>query len=291
MGKTESFGAALARVRREQGFASAYAFYHSQDGRKTLGLTFRNYMNLEQDKNLPKPERLETLLLALGLGDYSDAARDLAEAYCRSSGLDRVLSRLRLPSAPAAGGEEARLGDLAARFALAKSKIHLSPKQWRVLAGDFEAYACYMLVGNTAGGLGYPELARLSGLGLAAVKRAVKALAAAGLAKVSGGRVLDPLEDKVTEPPPKVPAMAGVIAGLRRNNQRLVERGKLLRFCRSTIRLTEAKLGRFLQHLDQVRDLSYLYASHENTADSAVYAFRGQVFQVFPAAGSKRQAD
>lgn len=279
MSKLKGFSDVLVRVRKEQGFPSAYAFFHDRGGRDSLGINYRNYVNLESGKSLPKAKTLEAIMLSLGLREYSVAIRDLVEAYFAALGLDRLGRLMRSPQSPLA---QANLAEMAARHALGQKRVQLSMAQWKLQAQSFEAYTCDLLLVSTPGGLELSELGRLTGFAPAALKRAVKALVSSGLAKSSGGRVRSAFENKVVEAAPMSPATMGLKAALFAHHSKLMEKSRLARSTVTTVRLTEAGLKEFLRHLDQLIDVAELYNSQDNAEGSAVYMIRGQVFQVFP---------
>jgi len=75
------FGPMLATARREQGFSTAYAFYHGRGGKPMFGMTFANYARLERGVSLPKGPRVAHLIELLGLQPRDPAARALLRAY------------------------------------------------------------------------------------------------------------------------------------------------------------------------------------------------------------------
>lgn len=272
------FGALLARVRQQRGFPTAYAFYHGRDGRRTLGLTFRNYVNIEQGKNLPKPERLEAILLALGLADHRAEAAELVKAYYQALGLDALGKFLDGAAAGGALGVHAA----AARSAVQKSTVQLTLEQWQLLAQDFEAHTIETLLANTRGGLETAEIATVTGLKPATVKRALAALSKAGLVKMAGARARCILEDKSGEIPPKSPAMLAAKAAMARQFERWAEEGKPDGNYLINVRLTKAHLAQFKQQIDYMLDVAELLSNQEPTADSRVYMVQTRVVDMFP---------
>lgn len=279
MADTHSFGAVLARVRRDRGFPNPHAFYKNRDGRRNLQLTFRSYLDIEQGKSLPKPERLKAILHALDLTGHALEAQELVESYFESLGLNPLMPFL---SAKEASSKAPELGELAARQAVAGKSMHLTTEQWKLRADDFDANACLLYLITTPGGCEVAELAETTGIGSAAAKRAVKALASVGLAKAAGSRVRTPLDDKLVKAPPRSPAMVGVMAALEKHRARMIEKGRLVQNSAITLRLTEAHLKHFQRHLDELIDMAYLYESQEKKSDIPVYMIWGRIFQLFP---------
>ncbi|OGS05614.1 MAG: hypothetical protein A3G41_06410 [Elusimicrobia bacterium RIFCSPLOWO2_12_FULL_59_9] len=283
MRQTGGFGGVLARIRRERGFPSAHAFYRSRDGRRSLGLSFRNYLNLEQGKSLPKAGRLEAILAALGLPENAPQARELARAYFNALGMDALLRLAEAPQPAAPDLPAWKLGELAAHLAVRRRTVQLSVEQWKLLARDFEANTCHIVLGNTAGWLSSGELAKTAGLSPGSVRRALKALDAAGLAELSGGRARSPLAHQYWEAPPFLPRLVGINASLRRHVERWIEAGKpAVVIPPVTARLTQTNVEGYARHLSEAVNLAAVYGDEEPTGDSAVYLVRGQVFKIFP---------
>src|SRR5579859_3340438 len=158
MAKAMAFGSALARIRRESGFDSAHAFYKVRDGRRNFQMTFRNYLNVEQGKSLPKPERVEALLTALRVEEHSPAARELADAYFVSLGLGALLKFTRPPRAAAASsGDGANVLERAGQQVMRHLTSNLTMEQWKAAVSDYAVYVCDDLLQTTSGGLTLPE--------------------------------------------------------------------------------------------------------------------------------------
>lgn len=279
MPKAPRFGSVLARIREERGFATPHAFYKRRDGRRNLKLTFRSYLDLEQGVSLPRRERLEAIVLALGLGEHSREARELVEAYFESLGLKPLMRFLQ--GAPPAAQPEMALGQMAARHAVSEKSVHLTVAQWKLRADDFEAHACHMYLVNTPGGAAIHELPGPTGLSKPAVERAVKALAAAGMAKISGGRVRSAFEKTLVKAPPKLPALVGLLAALDRHRERLTQHGKPVHQAAITLRLAEPSVAHFKRYFDEFADTAALYSTWD-LPNSAIYTLRAQIFRVFP---------
>jgi transcriptional regulator with XRE-family HTH domain len=280
MASETPFGAALAKVRKAQGFSTAYAFYKQREGRKTFGLTFRNYVNLEQGKSVPKADKLLAILPALGLGEHSPQARELVDAYYTALGLE-ALERYRIgaskPEAP-----EPSLESLAAKLALERTSTQLSLEQWKTLARDFANNACHLVLHNTRGGRDLKELPELTGLSAAEVKRGVKSLEAVGLAAVSGNRVRCPFEERYLKGPPKSAEMAGILKALREHHARLTASGVLIQNSATHLRLTETGVKYLQKHLYNLMELAALCEEQEASDGSAIYMLWGQLFKIFP---------
>jgi len=220
------------------------------------------------------------ILLALGFGDHRSEAQELVEAYLASMGLDRLKPFMRPGPQGAAPGPN--VGAVAARSAVQKSTIQLTLEQWQLLAKDFEAHTCETLLANTRGGMDPSTISRITKLSPAAVKRAVKALAAVGLVKVAKGRIRCILDDKTGETPPKSPAMLAAKAAMARQFERWGAQGRSEGNYLINVRLTRANLDQFKQQIDYTLDLAELLSNQQSGDDSAVYMVQTRIVDLFP---------
>lgn len=278
MNAARSFGETLVSLRSSQGFPTAYSFYKSREGRRTLGLTFRSYLNLEQGKTLPKAAALLSILSALGLGDHSPEARGLVEAYFTGLGLSRLAQFLRAPDAP----PDPTGLEYVARQELERRRAQLSLEQWRVRAGNFDAHACHLYLVNTPGGASLNALARRAGLTPAQAERAVRKLAGAGLATLSRGHARSTLEGTALLELPTMPSTAGMIASLRRHRERLISNARPMKTTTIVARLSAANVARVKAHLDRMRDFVALCEARETEAGSTVCEVQGKILDLFP---------
>src|SRR6185503_176738 len=106
--------------------------------------------------------------------------------------------------------------------------FHLTPAQWELLAKDEVAYLCDMYLTNSPGFTNIEDVAKAVRLPLARVSRAIKTLAAAGLAESSGGRARSPLAYKLVFFPPVTPETSGIVAAWMQRRRDFLERSKVL---------------------------------------------------------------
>jgi hypothetical protein len=283
MPRIHPFGAVLARIRREQGFPTAHAFYRARDGRRALKITFRNYLNLENGRSLPKSGRLEAILTALGLREHAAQARELVRAYFTSLGLEPLLRFASLSAPGAAAASGSRLGALAVKQATKGRTIQLAVEQWKLLSDDYEAHRLHTLLGNTSGWLTMADISRSSGLKTLEVRRALKALARAGLARVSGEKAQSALAGLYWEAPPLLPELVGVNSALRRHVEKWTARAaQPIIIPPVTARLKTSHVQEYARHLEEAVNLAAAFGDDEPSAESAVYMGRAQLFRVFP---------
>lgn len=278
MKKPNAFSAVLVRVRREQGYENAHSFYKGRDGRRTLGLSFANYMALERGLSLPKPFRLEAILKALNLTPAMAQWKELTRTYLVCLlGSDALLKGLE----PAPAVAE-KADDEAARQLLRQRSAQLNLGQWRVLAADQAAYYCHVYLVNSPGWSTQAELAVALDLPASAVKNALKALAAAKIVEVSGGRARSPFAYKFLQTLPALSETTHIKAGVLRSRESFAgARGTLAHRNNLTVRMTKAGLERYVLKLGETVALSSVYGDAEKSPDSDVYFVDARVFRIF----------
>lgn len=273
------FGAVLTRLRESAGFPTPFAFYRGRDGRRALGLSFPNYLKLERGQSLPQAKRLEPLLAALGLELGSPGAKELVRAYLGSLlGSERLLDVA--AGAPASDPipPSWMLAETAARQAISLRKVQLSMDQYRALAKDACAYACHVVLCNTAAWLPVKDLAKEVGRPAREVSRALAALGQAGLAETQNGKARSPLAGRFVTPPSPTPLMASIYAALKKHREawagRVVDSKYLI------LRARPEGLERYLPHLADAVNLSAIYGDVKPADDSALYLVEAKVSRV-----------
>ncbi|MCX5792551.1 MAG: hypothetical protein NTY45_10140 [Elusimicrobia bacterium] len=160
MDNNRSFGHVLSRIRKEQGFSSAYQFFTSIGVSKSLGLAFVSYWDMERGKKLPKSWRLKTIMAALGIEQYSPQAQELARAYFKAlSGSDELLRTLSVPVSAGADLPGRELAEAATDQALAQRSVNLTVEQRKLCARNMVTNTCQNFLINTAGWVTVRELA------------------------------------------------------------------------------------------------------------------------------------
>ncbi len=283
MTNAKAFGSTLARIRKEKGFPSAYQFFKSIGGSKSLGFAFVSYWDMERGKKLPKSWRLEAIMAALGVEQNSPEAKELVRAYFKSlSGSDKLVQILAEPSVDSSDLPSRELAEAATRKAMEHISVNITLDQWKLCARDLTTNICDYYLVNTAGWVTFAELSAATGFKPGAVLKAVKALAAGGLAEISGNKVQSGFAKKMVEVLPSTPATDGINAALRGHMNKWLETCKLIDAKRVTMRMTKANLNIYRQHLEKALNLAGIYFnSDEDKKDSAIYLVDTSVFQLF----------
>lgn len=285
MARLYPFGEKLARARKEQGFATPHAFYLGRGGQKGFGLTFANYLGIERGRNLPKAWRFKNILACLELPPHSPRTKELVYWYLASVlESEELLRGLIQESVPDPAPGSWKLAESASAQALGRSKAQLTLEQYGVIANDPAAYACHVILCNTAGWFKFSELAKTAGLGLAAAKKSLAALAAVRLVVLSGAKARSTLETNYVVPPTPTPAMAGIYAALKNHRSAWIDKGgRTFHAPYLLLRAKRAQMDRYLEHLTEVVNMSALYGDIANGRDSEMFLVEGRVVRLFHA--------
>lgn len=280
MPEKPSFAEVLTRLRGAAGFRTAFAFYRARDGRRALGVAFPNYLKLERGRHLPQPRRLEPIIAALGFAPDSPEARELVRAYLGSVlGSERLL-KIATGSTPVDPAPASWLmAEAASRQAISQRSVQLSLDQYRALAADADAYACHVILANTQAWVSRTELARLTGLPIALVSRALAVLEKSGLAERREDDARSPLAGRFVVPPGATSLTAGIYAALRKHraawDRRTVDSAYFV------LRARKDAMGRYMHHLSDAVKLSTVYGDAKPGEDSSIYLVEARLSEVF----------
>lgn len=283
MAADKTFARALSKLRRGQGFSSAYSFYKARGGARVFGLSYANYLNLEQGKSLPQGKRLRKILEGLGLSAESPEGRDLVRSYFRDVlGGDELIKSWSAPLAPDPVPASWQVAENAVRQALHQRSIQLTLEQYTVLAGDKTAYACHVILANTRAWVEKKKLAAMTKHTVSQLSRSLSRLKGVSLAEESGARVRSPLAGKYIVPPKVTPATAGIYARLQSfRNEWINKHGRLHHERYLILRATRGKFAGYMPHLSDVVGMSALYGDVEPSADSSMYIVEAKVSRLF----------
>ena len=282
MPKDTRFSRVLIRLRQDQGFSSAYAFYQQRGGKRVFGLSFTNYLSFERGKSLPQGPRLTALVSALGLTPMSPGARQLVYAYIHDILGSEDLLKAVVVSSPDPAPASWQVAESAARQALSQRAVQLTLEQYAALAHDPLAYACHVVLCNTKGWIEKSELSAMVGQTGKAFEAALKRLAAVKLCQSAGAKARSPLAGSYVVPPAITPSTAGIYARLQAFRKQWVQSSGKTGFSRYLIlRAPEAKFSGYLPHLADVVSMSALYGDVNRADDSAMFLVEGRITKIF----------
>lgn len=266
------FGPALARLRRDAGFATPYAFYHRSGGRRLFPFTFQYYLKIEAGRSVPRPDWVPVLVSALRVAPSDAAYRALVTDYLKDlCGREETYEALIAPLAAAPGSEPAAPGVI--RRLMYSRAYPLSVTQLEALGGSEAAYWAFEYLSNTDEALDAGALALRTGLPEKALAKALARLVALGLARrASGGRFKCPLVGRRLLYPADAPvtrkARAAVRAHIdamaRRKGGEVSSTAFIFRSTESAVRAASADV---LARLEQAAAGSL----YEAGTDSAIY--------------------
>jgi len=190
------FASALARIRTEAGFKTAYAFFHKNGGRRVFPCTFPYYLRIERGQALPRPEWLPIFMTLLRIPPTDALWRQFIVDYLRDHfGTEEAFQSAVAPLLRPA--EVSGMQQQTVRRLVSERAYHLTPEQFQTVISDDAAYWSFECLVNERGALTPAELARETGESEAKVKASLKRLAKAKLAKaVGGGRWKSPISGK-----------------------------------------------------------------------------------------------
>jgi hypothetical protein len=273
----------LASVRREQGFSTAYAFYHGRGGKPVFAMTFANYARLERGVSLPKGPRVARLIELLGLEPRHPRAKALLRAYLADhlgseALLEAASGEPKAEETPEGWGVAAE----ASQQATSQRSAQLSIEQYEVLAKHPVAYACHVILYNTAKWVSPADLAADLGVKPAAVHDALRALAAAGLAERSGQLVRSPLAGKYVVPPTPTEPLKGIYDRLAQHRSTWLNGSSDLEHSSYLLlRARPERMGRFFGRLDEAVRMSAIYGDVNAFADGGIYYVVAKVHRIF----------
>lgn len=284
MANTKFFSTVLCRIRREKGFTSAHQLFKSVGGSKGLGMAFMSYWDIERGKKLPKSWRLKSLMDAVGVTPGSPEAKELVRAYFISlTGSDELLNILQ-PQGQEPQGAPARdiAGDAAKRM-LNQLSVNMTMEQWQVRVQSIANELCQTYLNNTSGWSTVAQIAAATKFKTEEVRKALKALAAAGMTELEKDRARSRHEGKIIQLLPITPATFGVRKAMRDNWDKWLADSKRVIMRRCTVRMRKADLPVYRQHLDKFVELAEVYAdAAANDQDSGIVMVEASIFKLLP---------
>ncbi|MFC1679248.1 hypothetical protein ACFL2T_03455 [Elusimicrobiota bacterium] len=281
MPKAEEFGSLLSAVRREQGFPSAHAFYRKRGGQRLFGMSFANYLRLENGKSLPKGPRVAKLISLLGLDRGSPRVRELVYTYMKIVlGSDELLTSLRPGEDPTP--PSLSLAETAFKSGMTESAVQLSLEQYRVLAKDRTAYGCHIILMAAKDWRDKKHMAKVLGVNISAVNRALKALRGVEMAVLAGGKAKSPLAGKFLTPPTPTPTLSSIFAALKRHRATWKkDRARLIHAPYIMTVSRQSHMEGYLPHLTNVVQMSTLFYERPYSKDAEIFLIEGRVFKLF----------
>lgn len=276
------FSETLVRLRKEAGYATAYRYFHDNGGAKFFNVSYRNYLMMEQGRNLPVLGRLVKLLVGLHMPIATPAARELTLAWLRAMAGEEPYADLLEPllahGAPAGALNPA---EEALRRSLAGKKYHITMPQILATISSFETYKCFFVI-ETDGGAWTPEaLAAAVGIKVPAAARALKDFLKTGLVKAEGKKYRSRLAGMLVEYP-DAPAIPREVLGKIKEYQGRLERESRVEFGVSgLLRADSDALRGYYPMLKSAVEASYAFSTTKKTAKSAGFFVVSRVHRLW----------
>ncbi len=277
------FSDMLTRLREEAGFPTAYRFYHDNGGKAMLGMSYRNYLLMEQGRILPIAGRLRNLLVALRLRSKTGSANELAVAWLKTLGGGEFFQDVLAPfvsAGPGAAGFSPVHNAL--ERSLAANKYYLNPDQMRAMLASFETYKCSLVLNNDTGLWSAEQLALALEIKRPVAQEVLEKFAGVKLLKeVKKGFYKSKVAGKMMEYPSlddNAPELRGVLRGYL---EKLVAAGSVEYGGRSVVRAAPAVLRNSFPVMDTNLSSAQTFAVSQRTANSALFYVVGRVIRLF----------
>ncbi len=166
------FNRSFIRLRTQNGFKTAYNFYHSNGGRRVFQFTYAHYLKIERGGSLPQPAALSIMLKLLRMTLPSPERKALIGDYLRdlcgddAAYDDLFATLLSAPEAPARGKT--------LPLVLGRLAVNITPAQFQAVVSSPEATGCYMLFANIPDALTLEQVAERLGSPKAKCLAAIK---------------------------------------------------------------------------------------------------------------------
>lgn len=273
------FSETLTRLRAEAGFPTAYRYFHDNGGAKFFNVSYRNYLMMEQGRNLPAPARLPRLILGLRLPQGTPAARELVKAWLRAMAGDEVYADLLEPMfAAAAAAPDSSPAEQALQRSLLDRKYHMSEEQLLATLSSYETYKCAFTLENDAGVWTAEALSKGLGISKAQAAGALKGFLKAGLVTASGkGGYKSKFAGQLIEYPSTAALRPDVRERMRDYLGRLEREGVSVFGNIGMFRADENALRGYFPMLKAAVDASHAYSTARKTGKSAAFFVSARV--------------
>lgn len=275
------FSDTLVRLRKEAGFATAYRFYHDNGGAPAFKVSYRNYLLMEQGKNLPVVGRLVKLLIALRLPLGTPDSTALVTAWLRTMAGEEIYSDVFAPLLSAAAAGLSPMHSALNR-SLAQKKYHMTLDQLAATVSSFETYKCSFTLENDSGTWTAERLAAALKIKKQAADKGLKTLAGAGLAKeTKKGAYKSKVAGMMVECPTTAAMSPELKEKVKACLKRLEQEGTVEFSNVGLLRADSEALRGFFPLMRASVDASNPYAITEKTPKSAGFFVIGRVLRLW----------
>lgn len=277
------FSETLTRLRKEAGYPTAYRFFHDNGGSPVFKVSYRNYLMMEQGRNLPVLGRLRKILVGLHMPLATPAARELTAAWLRTMAGEEAYADLLEPLL-AHGAQAGPLNpaEEALRRTLADRKYHITMEQILATVSCYESFKCYFMIETDAGAWTPEAMAKAASINRAAAGRALKDFLKVGLVKAEGkGAYRSKVAGMLVEYPdgPAIPPK--VLAKIKEFQARLSGEGRVEFGIAGTFRADADALRAYFPMLKSAVESSHAFSTAVKTKKSAGFFVSARVHKLW----------
>ncbi len=277
------FSETLTRLRKGAGFPTAYRFYHDNGGAPFFKVSYRNYLMMEQGRNLPVLGRLARIIMGMRIPERTPEARELTLAWLRTMAGEEAYGDMLEPlfahGAPANASSPA---EEALRRTLAEKKFHISESQILATVSSFETYKCFFVMETDSGVWTAEALAKALAIKKAEADKALKSFLKAGLVKAEGkGGYRSKMAGQLVEYPAGPAFPPAVLGKLKEYYKRLEAESPMEFGTAGLVRADADALRGFYPMLKSSVEASYAFNTAVKTKKSAGFFVIGRVHRLW----------
>jgi len=276
------FSETLTRLRKGAGFPTAYRFYHDNGGVPFFKVSYRNYLMMEQGRNLPVLGRLGRIVLGLRIAERTPEANELTLAWLRTMAGEEAYTDLIEPLlAQGAPAKTSSPAEEALRRTIAERKFHMTESQILATAASFEAYKCFFVMESDTGVWTPETMAKALGIKKGEADKALKNFVKVGLAKAEGkGGYRSKIAGMLVEYPAGPAFPPGVLAKIKGYYKRFEDESPLEFGTSGMVRADADALRGFYPMLKSSVEASYAFSTTAKTKKSAGFFIIGRVHRL-----------
>ena len=277
------FSETLTRLRKGAGFPTAYRFYHDNGGAPFFKVSYRNYLMMEQGRNLPVLGRLARIVLGLRIPERTPGSRELTLAWLRTMAGEEAYADMLEPLF--SQGEPAKAAspaEEALRRTLAEKKFHITHDQILASVANFETYKCFFVMEADSGLWTAEALAKALGIKKAEADKALKSFLKVGLVKAEGkGSYRSKMVGQLVEYPAGPAFPREVLAKLKGYYKRLEDESPMEFGTAGMVRADADALRGVYPMLKSSVEASYAFNTAVKTKKSAGFFVIGRVHRLW----------
>lgn len=277
------FSETLTRLRKGAGFPTAYRFYHDNGGAPFFKVSYRNYLMMEQGRNLPVLGRLARIIMGMRIPERTPEANELTLAWLRTMAGEEayadMIEPLLVQGAPAKTSSPA---EEALRRTIAEKKFHMNESHILATVASFEAYKCFFVMEADTGVWTPEAMAKALGIKKAEADKALKSFVKVGFAKAEGkDRYRSKIAGLLMEYPAGPAFPPGVLAKLKGYYKRLEDESPMEFGTSGMVRADADALRGFFPMLKSSVEASYAFNTTVKTKKSAGFFILGRVHRLW----------